>query len=118
MLLALTHASSGLISGTSALITTYGWTWEDMTVRAPVMMHVRWPGMRIDRSGRGEKTPKEQAKAREQALRKLEDAFGTARAYLQARTAGGPRRPRRDVKWEALRGVLEGDCAWRFRPTT
>src|SRR5262249_22675539 len=41
VLLALTALRSGIISGTSALIQLDGWTWEDMTVRAPVMLHVR-----------------------------------------------------------------------------
>ena len=33
----------GLISGQSGLIELDGWTWEDMTVKAPVGLHIFWP---------------------------------------------------------------------------
>lgn len=107
VLLALTRANSGLISGTSALIRTDGWTYEDMTVKAPVFLHVRWPGMRIDRSGLNAKSPKEQVEAREGVLRKLEDTFRTARAYGQAQA--GKKGTEADVKWEAMQRVLSGE---------
>ncbi len=35
----------GAIAGTSAVYHLDGWTYEDMTVRAPVGLHVRWPRM-------------------------------------------------------------------------
>lgn len=101
VLLAHTSLRSGLIPGSSALIATQGWTWEDMTVRAPVAIFVRWPRMQIDRSGRHGDSPAKQVEAREARLHLLEEAFADARAY--ARAAGSARPPEADPQWEALR---------------
>jgi len=104
VLLALTAARGGLISGTSALIRTDGWTWEDMTVRAPAMLHVRWPKMRIAPTAEDRE---ERVEAREADLRALAEAFADARAYWKAQRAEGAR-PDEDVKWDALRDALDG----------
>ena len=34
-----------LLTGQSALMTLDGWTWEDMTLRAPLAVHLNWPAM-------------------------------------------------------------------------
>src|SRR5436190_10604759 len=39
----------GLISGQSSVIRMDGWTPEEMAVRSPSAMHLRWPTMTIDR---------------------------------------------------------------------
>ncbi|RMG07879.1 MAG: imidazolonepropionase [Planctomycetota bacterium] len=106
VLLAHIHVRAGLVSGRTALIQLAGRTWEDMTVRAPVFLHVRWPTLRIDRSGRNPTKPAEQVEARELRLRALEDAFREARAYRAARAAGAERD--RDPKWESMLPVLSG----------
>ena len=49
---ALVIPGGGAIHGTSALMHLDGWTQEDMTVRAPVGLHVDWPGMRLRRGVR------------------------------------------------------------------
>ncbi len=97
-----TVPSGGLISGRSALMLLDGWTWEDMTLRAPVGMHVRWPRMNrltADRGSRG-------GSSRGRPLERLEGAFRDARAYRSARRAD-PRQPV-DARWEAMIPVLEG----------
>ena len=106
VLLACVGARSGLISGTSAVIRTAGWTWEDMTVRAPAALMVRWPDMRIDRSGQHEKTVEEQLEARDGQITSLDEAFANARAYWRAREALDAERMPGDVKWDALRPVV------------
>jgi imidazolonepropionase-like amidohydrolase len=108
VLLALSAPRSGTIPGTSALIYTQGWTWEDMTVRAPVSLLVRWPAMRVDRSGRAKKSADDQREQREERLHQLEEAFSDARAYDRARREQGGDGPREDPKWEALRPVFNG----------
>ncbi len=110
VLLALTAGRGGLIAGTSALITLDGWTWEEMTIKAPVAMHVRWPGMQVDRRPEAKKTPEEQIEAREKSLRELSQAFADARAYWRARGAEGEQdvpRHDEDVAWAAMRPVVE-----------
>lgn len=107
VLLAVTALRSGLVSGTGALITTEGWTWEEMTVRAPLWLHVRWPSMRLDRTGAARKKLDEQQAERERALRALDEMLEDARAYWRARQAPGGKRPELDPKWEAMRDVVE-----------
>ncbi len=110
VLLALTAGRGGMIAGTSALIALDGWTWEEMTIRAPVAMHIQWPGMGIDRRPEAKKTVEEQIEAREKTLRELRDLFAQAAAYWQARRAEGAKgvpRHDADVAWEAMRPVID-----------
>lgn len=108
VLVALTAVRTGLVSGTSALIYTQGWTYEDMTVRAPVALHLRWPAMRVDRARAPEKEAKEAIDTREESLRQIDSALAEARAYWKARQDPGvSRRPDRDPKWDAMRDVVE-----------
>lgn len=92
---------SGWIAGTSALIYTAGQTYEEMTVRAPVFLHVRWPRMRVAVAGQSSEQVKKARAAREAALEGIRAAFREARAYAKARRAPGGTRPR-DPKWEAM----------------
>jgi imidazolonepropionase-like amidohydrolase len=43
VLLALTAPSGGLVSGQSAVIQLDGWTFEDLTLKPGVGMHIQWP---------------------------------------------------------------------------
>jgi imidazolonepropionase-like amidohydrolase len=45
--LAVAAPTGGLIAGRSALIMTDGWTWKEMTFRAPLSMMIHWPTMRM-----------------------------------------------------------------------
>jgi imidazolonepropionase-like amidohydrolase len=102
----------GLIAGTSAVYRLDGWTYEDMTVRAPVGLHVRWPRMTPQRGPQVTRTDEEQKKARDQAIDSIRRAFEEARAYGAARAAEGragiPRHDR-DVKWDAMTRALRGE---------
>jgi imidazolonepropionase-like amidohydrolase len=90
---------AGLISGSSAALVLDGWSWEQMTLRAPVAMNVTWPNPNNEDNY-------------EQRIRELREAFASARAYRSARGAHeagqGPRHPV-DARWEAMIPVLEGD---------
>jgi imidazolonepropionase-like amidohydrolase len=102
----------GAIAGTSAVYHLDGWTYEDMTVRAPVGLHVRWPRMTPQRGPQVTQSEEEQRKARDQAIDAIRRAFEEARAYDTARTAESqvniPRHDR-DVKWDAMRKALRGE---------
>jgi imidazolonepropionase-like amidohydrolase len=111
VLAAVSAPSGGRISGSSALIVLDGWTWQEMTVRAPVAMHVNWPKMSVDRAPVvPDSVETKQRKERDGALRELRDAFDAARAYLRAKSAaaGGAQAPPNDQRWEAMIPVLEG----------
>ncbi len=102
----------GAISGTSALVHLDGWTFEDMTVKAPVGLHVQWPNMTPVHAFFERRSDEEQRKARDEAIAAIHQAFDDARAYWTARRAEGeagvPRHDR-DVKWEAMGKALRGE---------
>jgi imidazolonepropionase-like amidohydrolase len=118
VLLNLTMPSGGMLPGTSAVLQLDGWTWEEMTVRAPAAVHVTWPrGARTGRRGGGGGGGEEAGPTRrEDQLRALDQAFADARAYLSAKRAatrpsgeGGATRPLdHDARWEAMIPLLEG----------
>lgn len=99
----------GILSGTSAVMRTDGWNYRDMTVAAPVAMHLWWP--RYTAGGwRDRSTPEELEKRREEELKVLEETLDRARAYgraLEAAEAG--RAPAPDPRLEALLPVLAGE---------
>ncbi|MBI1798343.1 MAG: amidohydrolase family protein [Candidatus Eisenbacteria bacterium] len=115
---ALVIPQGGAISGTSALIHLDGWTWEDMTLRAPVALHVNWPNMTPVHAWFIQQSDEEQKKARDQAIDKIRRSFDDARAYWTARDAeGGAGIPRhdQDVKWDAMGKALRGAIPVAFR---
>ena len=107
LLTGLTVPEGGLISGQSAVLRMDGWTPEEMTVRSPAAMHLRWPNLTIDRDPRSKKPVAEQQKDIDKAHKQIRDAFGIARSYWQAR-----KNPtgdfKSDLRWEALIPVFEG----------
>ena len=105
VLLSLSMPLGGLISGTSAIIQHDGWSWEEMTLKAPVAMHVQWPNMAPVLHWHTEKTAKEQLKERDKALQQLQQTFDNARAYAKARNTPPEPQPI-DLRWEAMLPVL------------
>ncbi len=97
----------GLISGQSAVIRMDGWTPEEMTVRSPAAMHVRWPEMTLNRNPRARKSVKDQQKDIDKAVKQIRDSFQIARSYWQARKSGTPGF-KSDLRWEALMPVFDG----------
>jgi imidazolonepropionase-like amidohydrolase len=107
-----TDATRGGIAGASALVHLDGWTREDMTIQAPVALHVRWPAMGISRGLFETRSEEDQKKDRDQAIRAIENAFDDARAYMKARDAEGKNgvpRHDHDVRWEAMSRALRGE---------
>jgi imidazolonepropionase-like amidohydrolase len=102
----------GAIAGTSALVHLDGWTYEDMTVRAPLGLFVQWPSPLPAREFGGPRPAGDPRKNYERAIENLRDAFAEARAYWRARDAesvkGVPRHDR-DLKWDALGRALRGE---------
>jgi imidazolonepropionase-like amidohydrolase len=107
----------GSVRGTSALMHLDGWTEEDIAVRAPVALHVQWPNMTPVHAFFELRSDEEQAKARDEAIKVISDAFDDARAYWKARDAeSGKGVPRHDddVRWDAMRWALKGDIPVAF----
>lgn len=95
----------GLFTGQSALLKLDGWTWEEMTLKAPIGVHLSWPHARV-----APWLPEEaRSKAEESAKKRrdqLDQAMADARAYAAAKRAGQVKTS--DLRWEALLPVLEG----------
>jgi imidazolonepropionase-like amidohydrolase len=103
--------TGGIVSGSLAAMKLEGWTREDATLKAPAAITVTWPDLEIDRSPTARKSVRAQEKARDEAVRSLEEAFAQARAYATARAAQGQKTvPRQDsdARLEALVPAVEG----------
>ena len=104
VLLALTAPTGGILSGKSAVLQLDGWTWEDLTVKSGVGMHVRWPLMAPVSDWWVEKSTKDQIEERDKQLEMLEETFKQARLYMQSRQDPGHLR---DLRLEAMVPVFE-----------
>ena len=96
-----------LIAGTSTLIRLDGWTWEDLTVRPSVAMHVYWPSMRLERESKNAAPLSAQQKNIDAQVRVLDDAIAAARNYARAKAGTGG--VDTDLRWEALQPALRGE---------
>lgn len=95
----------GVIAGQSALLKLSGWSWEEMTVKSAVGMHLMWPSSRLP--------PWLPAAMREEALKgaatareAIDRAFDRAAAYRSAHAAGTLSGT--DARLEAMLPVLDG----------
>ena len=89
--------AGGIIAGQPAAMMTDGWTWEQMTLRAPLGITINWP-------------PAGNAAERDKAMQKLQDAFDKARRYKHARQAGNNAGQHPvNVRWEAMLPLLSGE---------
>jgi len=102
----------GLISGMGALVMLEGWTWEEMTLKAPLCMVLDWPDMPGSMGLLPEKERQEQEKKIKEQIEEIEEAFRSARAYQAAREAEGEKGVplhEKDLRWEAMLPVLRGE---------
>ncbi len=100
--------TSGLVAGTSTLIRMDGWTWEDLTLRSAVALHVFWPNLTVNRDPSFPRPAVEQQKAIDENLKKIRDAFAAARAYLKAKEGAG-KAIDSDSRWDAMLPALRGE---------
>jgi imidazolonepropionase-like amidohydrolase len=105
VLLTLTAPTGGVISGVSAVLQLDGWTYEDMTLRPNVAMHIVWPPMAPVSDWTVEASAREQMRQRDEALERLRKTFDDARAYQKARESDAGKHPL-DLRWEAMLPVL------------
>ena len=89
----------GMIRGTSAAISLSGWNWEEMTLAAPVGMHVAFPRSAAENDD-------------DDDLRLINEVLDQARSWSRAMTAwsdGAAPRPAHNDQFAALEPVLEGE---------
>ena len=112
---AVVEPEGGIVSGSSALIQLAGWTPAEMTLKAPLAMHIHFPRLRtggFDEQPQDEEAEKEAKKNYTKQLDKLRDTFRDAQAYAKAASArksdASVKRFDRDLILEALVPVVEG----------
>lgn len=117
----ITHALvlplGGRVSGQSGVVSLAGWTTEEMTVKAPVALHVFWPAINLNvtpkelaRGTKG-KSPEDQAKERAKLVKELDEFFAEAQAYATARGVT-PKDGKPALKvpaWEAMLPFVRGE---------
>jgi imidazolonepropionase-like amidohydrolase len=110
-----TEPEGGIISGSSAMIQLSGWTPREMTLKAPLAMHIHFPRLRsaaFDEVPQDEEAAKEATKNYTKQVDKLRDTFRDAQAYAKVSAArkqnAGTKRVDRDLILEALVPVVEG----------
>ena len=112
VLLCLTAPTGPLIAGSSAVLQLDGWTWEDMTLRSRVGMHVRWPNIVPLTDWSVEESAQKQIKKRNELLKRLDQFVADARAYARARSARQQNPDSSplafDARFEAVLPVLKG----------
>ncbi|HEY5616225.1 MAG TPA: amidohydrolase family protein [Bacteroidota bacterium] len=117
ILIANSRPASGIISGTAAALMMDGWTYEDMTLKAPLGLVVNWPSMVFTQGGFGfggggqPQVRETWQRQRDEQLKSLHDAFADARGYMiakKAETQKGVPYYETDPRWEAMIPVLEG----------
>lgn len=96
----------GVLSGQSALIGLDGWTWEEMVLDKSVGMHIHWPSLLVP-DFLPEPLIEQTRKAQREKRDALAAAMRDAKAWREADRGGTVRQP--DLRWEAMRPVLEGE---------
>ncbi len=73
----------GQISGTSSLMSTNGWNWEDATILADDGIHVNWPSNMDGGGWWAEPSAKKKNETYEKDKQALADFFEISRAYVE-----------------------------------
>ena len=94
-----TVPSGGIIRGSSAVMNMDGWSWQDMTIKAPAGMHIAFPAAAVNDSNNDD-------------LKMINAALDAARHWQQASQAasdGSGAAPRNNDALEALGPLLSGE---------
>lgn len=92
----------GTVSGTSSLMATSGWNWEDATIKASDGIHMNWPSS-IERDHKN-KGVKKGSESYEEKKHEIYTFFAAAEAYAKNKDA------KTDLRYEAMRPVFNTDA--------
>lgn len=93
----------GIISGSSSVMTTSGWNWEDATVKKDDGIHLNWPSSIEGGGWWAEPAPKTKNKKYDENKRSIYSFFELAKAYLEEKEP-----EQKDLRLEAMRGCFDG----------
>ncbi|MGE3666505.1 MAG: amidohydrolase family protein, partial [Steroidobacteraceae bacterium] len=110
---ALVVPSGGLVGGTTTLLRTDGWTWEEMSAVRRAALALRWPEPPPPQYQiflGPPKTLAERKKETDERVAKLDRLLDDAEAYGRAKSAGQQRGTwQYDAQFEALQPVVRGE---------
>jgi len=93
----------GIISGSSSIMSTSGWNWEDATIRKDDGIHLNWPPSMQGGGWWAEPAPKKQNEKYGEHKQAIIEFFEMAKAYLQEKNP-----EKKDLRLEAMRGCFNG----------
>lgn len=93
----------GIISGSSSIMATSGWNWEDATVLKDDGIHLNWPSSIEGGGWWAEPAPKTKNKEYDKHKRSIVEFFEMAKAYTQVKKP-----ETKDLRLEAMRGCFDG----------
>jgi len=102
ILLVQTTPRGGIFSGSSSIMATNGWNWEDATIKADDGIHLNWPSFAPRRNRRGAEgeAPSNEYANQVQAVKKY---LTEAKAYCEQKKYEAI-----DVRFESMRGLFNG----------
>lgn len=93
----------GAISGTSSVMATGGWNWEDATILKDDGIHLNWPSNVVGGGWWAEPKPKKLNEKYEEAKSEIKEFLLMAKAYDEIQD------PEKDVRLEAMKGIFDGN---------
>ncbi|MDX2359172.1 MAG: amidohydrolase [Crocinitomicaceae bacterium] len=96
----------GTISGTSSVMKTYGWNWEDATIAANDGIHLNWPESTQGGHWWSESPQIERSEDYAEEKQAIYDFFAMARAY--ASTSSFNKTADKDLRLEHMRACFKG----------
>lgn len=93
----------GVISGSSSILATEGWNWEDAVIKADDGIHLNFPNSIVKHGWWAEPQPSEKNTKFQEQLIELTTFFEHANAYYKA-----PAASEMNLRYEAMKGVFSG----------
>lgn len=93
----------GVISGSSSVLATDGWNWEDAVIKADDGIHLNFPNSVVKHGWWAEPQPSEKNTRFQEQLNDLTAFFENASAYGKAPASGEV-----NLRYEAMKGVFNG----------
>lgn len=91
----------GTISGTSSLMATDGWNWEDATIKGSDGIHLNWPSS--TERDKKQRSVKKASESYEEKKQEIYAFFEASNAYAKNKDA------KTDLRFEAMRSIFKGD---------
>lgn len=96
---------NGLISGSSSIMATEGWNWEDAVLKADDGIHVNFPRSMQKNGWWAEPAPNNKNSKLEEEMNLLNGFFTAAGSYCK-----NPTNTETNLRFEAMRGVFNGNA--------